>query len=164
MIVFGKERDYVIHDDNYIKGFFGKYRWLSNFEPCKVFYEGIEYSSSENAYQAAKSLDLEVKLEISKLSPSESKKISKKIKLRPDWEEIKYEVMFSVVFDKFTRNKELKKKLLSTGNKYLEETNHWNDKFYGVCNGDGLNVLGNIIMEVRRILKNNPNQKIGFFI
>lgn len=164
MIVFGKERDYVIHDDNYIKGFFGEYRWLSNFEPCKVFYEGIEYSSSENAYQAAKSLDLEVKLEISKLSPSESKKISKKIELRPDWEEIKYEVMFSVVFDKFTRNKELKKKLLSTGNKYLEETNHWNDKFYGVCNGDGLNVLGNIIMEVRRILKNNPNQKIGFFI
>lgn len=164
MIVFGKERDYVIHDDNYIKGFFGEYRWLSNFEPCKVFYEGLEYSSSENAYQAAKSLDLEVKLEISKLSPSESKKISKKIEIRPDWEEIKYEVMFSVVFDKFTRNKELKKKLLSTGNKYLEETNHWNDKFYGVCNGDGLNVLGNIIMEVRRILKNNPNQKIGFFI
>lgn len=164
MIVFGKERDYVIHDDNYIKGFFGEYRWLSNFEPCKVFYEGLEYSSSENAYQAAKSLDLEVKLEISKLSPSDSKKISKKIEIRPDWEEIKYEVMFSVVFDKFTRNKELKKKLLSTGNKYLEETNHWNDKFYGVCNGDGLNVLGNIIMEVRRILKNNPNQKIGFFI
>ena len=58
MIVFGKERDYVIHDDNYIKGFFGEYRWLSNFEPCKVFYEGFEYSSSENAYQAAKSLDL----------------------------------------------------------------------------------------------------------
>lgn len=164
MIVFGKERDYVIHDDNYIKGFFGEYRWLSNFEPCKVFYEGLEYSSSENAYQAAKSLDLEVKLGISKLSPSESKKISKKIEIRSDWEEIKYEVMFSVVFDKFTRNKELKKKLLSTGNKYLEETNHWNDKFYGVCNGDGLNVLGNIIMEVRRILKNNPNQKIGFFI
>lgn len=164
MIVFGKERDYVIHDENNIKGFFGEYRWLSNFEPCKVFYEGLEYPSSENAYQSAKSLDLEVRLEISKLSPSESKKISKKIELRPDWEEIKYEVMFSVVFDKFIRNKELKTKLLSSGNKYLEETNHWNDKFYGVCNGDGLNVLGKIIMEVRGILRNNPNQKIGFFI
>jgi ribA/ribD-fused uncharacterized protein len=164
MIVFGKERDYVVHDDNNIKGFFGEYRWLSNFEPCKVFYEGIEYSSSENAYQAAKSLDLEIRLKISKLSPFESKKISKKIEIRPDWEEIKYEVMFSVVFEKFTRNKELKIKLLSTGNKYLEETNHWNDKFYGVCNGDGLNVLGKIIMDVRRIIRNNPNQKIGFFI
>lgn len=153
MIVFGKERDYVIHDNNYIKGFFGEYRWLSNFEPCKVFYEGFEYSSSENAYQAAKSLDLEVKLEISKLSPSDSKKISKKIEIRPDWEHVKCDVMFAICLDKFTRNPELGTKLIDTGDKYLEETNHWKDTYWGVCDGQGQNNLGKILMQIRSIIK-----------
>ena len=39
MIVFGKERDYIIHDESQIKGFFGEYRFLSNFELGDVIYE-----------------------------------------------------------------------------------------------------------------------------
>lgn len=153
MIVFGKERDYIIHDQNSIKGFFGDYRWLSNFEECKVFYEGLEYPSSENAYQAAKSLDAEVKLQFSRLSPSQSKKISKSIDIRPDWEQIKRDVMFQICLDKFTRNPELGTKLIETGDKYLEETNHWKDTFWGVCDGIGQNHLGKILMQIRSIIK-----------
>lgn len=41
---------YCTHDETQIKGFFGDFRFLSNFEPCNVF----GYPSVENAYMAAK--------------------------------------------------------------------------------------------------------------
>jgi ribA/ribD-fused uncharacterized protein len=147
------ERDYIIHDQENIKGFFGEFRWLSNFEPCKVVYEGLEYKSSENAYQAAKSLDPEVRLKFSQLSPSESKKMSKLIELRKDWEDIKISVMYDICLDKFTRNPYLGTKLIETGDKYLEESNHWKDTFWGVCDGRGQNHLGKILMQIRSIIK-----------
>ena len=44
----------IKHNGYEIKGFFGEYRFLSNFEPAKVELEGTTYSSVEKAYQAAK--------------------------------------------------------------------------------------------------------------
>lgn len=61
--------------------------------------------------------------------------------------------MASVVFDKFARNKELRDKLLFTNDKYLEETNDWNDKYWGICNGIGENNLGKILMGIREFWK-----------
>ena len=45
---------YAAANDVEIKGFFGEYRWLSNFHICRVWFEGLCYPSSENAFQAAK--------------------------------------------------------------------------------------------------------------
>ena len=47
----------------YVKGeifmyFRGEYDFLSNFYKCNVEHEGVIYSSVENAFQAAKTLDL----------------------------------------------------------------------------------------------------------
>jgi ribA/ribD-fused uncharacterized protein len=153
MIVFGKERDYIIHDESQIKGFFGEYRFLSNFELGDVIYEGIKYPSSENAYQAAKSLDLEIRNQFVNISPNESKKLGQKIDVREDWEEVKYGIMYQIVLDKFSRNYELGDLLIETGDKYLEETNHWKDKVWGVCDGVGKNWLGKILMDVRTQIK-----------
>jgi ribA/ribD-fused uncharacterized protein len=153
MIVFGKERDYVIHDEINIKGFFGDYRWLSNFEVCKIVYGGLEYPSSENAYQAAKTLNPEIKLELSMITPSKSKQVSKTLEVRSDWDEVKRQIMFDICLDKFTRNPELGTKLIETGDKYLEETNHWKDIYWGVCDGQGQNNLGKILMDIRNIIR-----------
>jgi ribA/ribD-fused uncharacterized protein len=153
MIVFGKERDYIVHDESQIKGFFGEYRFLSNFELGDVIYEGIKYPSSENAYQAAKSLDLEIRNQFVNISPNESKKLGRKIDVREDWEEVKYGIMYQIVLDKFSRNYELGDLLIETGDKYLEETNHWKDKVWGVCDGVGKNWLGKILMDVRTQIK-----------
>lgn len=143
----------VQHDDHNIKGFFYEYRFLSNMEPCTVFFQGEYYSSSENAYQAAKTLDGVRKSMIQNMSPYESKREGNKIKkegtIRPDWDEVKAEVMYSIVLDKFTRNASLKFQLIATGDKYLEEANYWNDTFFGVCKGVGLNMLGKILMKTR---------------
>jgi ribA/ribD-fused uncharacterized protein len=153
MIVFGKERDYIVHDESQIKGFFGEYRFLSNFELGDVIYEGIKYPSSENAYQAAKSLDLEIRNQFVNISPNESKKLGRKIDVREDWEEVKYGIMYQIVLDKFSRNYELGDLLIETGDKYLEETNHWKDKVWGVCDDVGKNWLGKILMDVRTQIK-----------
>src|SRR5262245_22740028 len=42
---------------NPITEFQGEHRWLSNFWPCGVEFEGVMYPSAEHAYQAAKTLD-----------------------------------------------------------------------------------------------------------
>ena len=148
--------DYIIHDENNIKGFFDEYRWLSNFYLASVFYEGMEYPSTEHAYQAAKTLDLDLRKEFLPLTCGKCKHKGQEVELRQGWDRIKYDVMFAVVFDKFSRHADLREKLLSTGNKYLEETNHWKDVYYGVCNGVGKNILGKILMSVRQIIRENP--------
>ena len=61
--------------------------------------------------------------------------------------------LINAVTAKFTQNSELAKKLLETDNKYLEETNNWGDRFWGVVDGIGKNMLGHVLMEVRRSLQ-----------
>ena len=159
----GQDRDYIVHDDEKILGFFGEYRFLSNFHIAEVYYEGILYPSTEHAYQAAKSNDISQREKFLTLTCGGAKKLGQTIVLRENWDIIKYDIMFLLVFDKFTRHPDLREKLISTGKKYLEETNHWKDHYYGVCDGKGLNVLGNILMYVRDIINKNPNRK-GFIL
>ncbi len=147
------KREIIIHDEHNIKGFFDNYRFLSNFEPCDVLFDGIIYPSSENAYQAAKSLDIEVRKKFVDISSTDSKKIGKIVEIRPDWNNIKLDIMYSIVFDKFTRNSKLGDQLIETGDRYLEETNYWKDTFWGVCNGVGKNWLGRILMDVREQIR-----------
>lgn len=145
-----------------ILGFFGPFRFLSNFWLCPVVYEGNTYRSSEEAYQAAKTLELEERkriLDIPLLDERKmgqrARKFGKEVNLRPDWEEVKFSVMLDIIRDKFTRNADLREALLMTGDAYLEETNHWRDTYWGVCNGVGENNLGKILMQVRNELKND---------
>ncbi len=154
MIVNNIERDYIIHNDREIKGFFGEWRFLCNFHKCPVEFEGVIYPSTENAYMAAKTLDLGKRKEFENIEPFDAKKLGREVELRSDWEEIKFDVMYSVVLDKFNRHVDLRDKLLSTGDKYLEETNHWNDRIWGVCNGEGENNLGKTLMSIREKLLN----------
>lgn len=161
---------YVIWDQNSIKGFFEDYRFLSNFHLCDVYFEGLLYPSSESAYMAAKSTDLYTRQLFSSnpknvigeekpvMRPAEARKFGQTIELRPDWDKIKYDMMLAIVFDKFWRNKDIREKLIATGDKYLEESCHWHDLYWAKCycpnhNGKGQNNLGDILMKVRNILK-----------
>jgi ribA/ribD-fused uncharacterized protein len=152
MMVFGKERGYIVHDEKNIKGFFGEYRYLSNFEVCDVYFDGDLYGSTEAAYMAGKTKDPEVRRQFFKstgILPKDARKLGKIIPLREDWDKVRYDTMASVVFDKFYRDLGLRAKLLATGDKYIEETNHWNDRYWGVCDGVGESNLGKILMATR---------------
>lgn len=140
------------HTDNEIKGFFGPWRIFSNFHLCDVEYGGLIFPSAEHAYVFAKletptADDYSI---ITGLTAAGVKAYGRSISLRPDWEDVKYRVMHLIVKDKFTRHEDLKQALISTGTKYIEETNSWGDTYWGVdIKKGGQNNLGKIIMAVR---------------
>jgi ribA/ribD-fused uncharacterized protein len=139
-----------------ISGFRGEWNFLSNFYKTDVMFEGEIYPSAEHAYQAAKTLDGEIRKKFIGLSSSESKRFGRSFKAREDWNDIKLKVMYSIVLDKFTRNDYMTFKLEKTLGYYIEEQNFWNDKFWGICKGQGENNLGKILMKVRnKIFLNN---------
>lgn len=139
-----------------ISQFKGQYSFLSNFHYADVEYEGIKFKSSEAAFQAAKTEDKELKKKFQTLSPSQAKKLGRRIPLREDWEDVKVAIMEEIVMNKFTQNIGLKEQLLETKDAVLIEGNWWGDDFWGVDieSGFGLNRLGLILMKVRDSLQN----------
>ena len=136
-----------------IDSFKGEHDWLSNFYNCPVHFEGLNFSNTEAAFQAAKTLNMEEREKFVGLSPLIAKRKGRRVELRSDWEAVKIEVMREVLRCKFSQNPELKQKLLDTGDSELIESNNWNDRIWGVCRGKGQNHLGRLLMELRAELK-----------
>jgi ribA/ribD-fused uncharacterized protein len=134
--------------------FRGPYRFLSNFYPSKIWYEGMDWITAEHAYQAAKTILSEEKQTFRDLSlPSEAKKFGRKITIREDWNDVKLRVMSDIVLAKFDQNPELLEMLLATEDALLIEGNYWGDTFWGQCPvGTGFNNLGLILMDTRKLL------------
>lgn len=136
-----------------IVSFSGDNAFLSNFYPVMVEYEGIRYPTSEHAFQAAKTLSQAERRKIAGLpTPGQAKRAGQRVTLRPDWDEIRVDVMEDILRIKF-RDPDLRRKLLATKNKMLIEGNNWGDTFWGVCNGRGENNLGRLLTKVRRDIK-----------
>jgi N-glycosidase YbiA len=158
------------------------YGEFSNFYPSLFTLNGIQYPTSEHYYQAQKFLgpnstprSVEYALLIvSQNTPNKAKILAgKKIKggyqwvqqlneiikmypdvaIRPDWEDVKDNIMRKAIFNKFTQNKNILNLLLSTDDKILaEHTNR--DKYWGDGgDGSGVNMLGKILMETRSLLR-----------
>ncbi len=126
---------------------------FSNFAPCAVMLDGHTYPSVEAAYQAAKTLDDQERRTIrSCTSPADAKRLGKTVTLRPDWDDIKVDVMKDLLEQKFAQPK-YRTLLLSTGKGNLVEGNTWGDTFWGVVNGTGKNTLGLLIMAIRQRLQ-----------
>lgn len=131
-----------------ITEFSGDYRFLSNFFPAYVKYDGLYYNTTENAFQAAKTEDYSQRCQIQSVSPGEAKRLGRAVTLRPDWEFLKDGIMLDLLRQKFSKEP-LRAQLLATGAAKLVEGNSHNDHYWGVCNGTGLNKLGELLMKVR---------------
>lgn len=141
-----------------IDRFSGEYRYLSNFHPSPIVVEGVEYATVEHAYQSAKAMDAEDKAAIATArTPGKAKRMSRKVVHRSDWDQVKVEVMERLVRAKFKTHADLRSKLLATGVAVLIEGNNWNDRFWGICQGQGKNQLGQILMRIRRELMDSPS-------
>ena len=134
-----------------IDKFCGQYAFLSNFYEAPVRIFGHHFKNSEAAFQAAKCPEHMDKF--CNLNPSEAKRLGRKVKIRHDWEDIKYRVMWAVCFAKFLQNTGLQERLLNTENAHLVEGNTWGDTTWGVCNGKGKNWLGSVLESVRDIFR-----------
>lgn len=75
------------------------------------------------------------------------------VTIRPDWDQVKDDVMREAVWAKFTQHPHLQQLLLDTGDLNIAE-NSPRDSYWGLgSDGQGLNRLGKILMEVRSRLK-----------
>ena len=138
-----------------INSFTGKNYFLSNFSHSKIEMNGLIFNNGEAAFHSHK--DPSRASEFVGLNPSAAKKLGRSVKLREDWEEVKDHIMYQVTVAKFSQNTLLKEKLLATGDKDLVEGNNWNDKYWGVCDGEGKNMLGRILVLTRNYLKHKDN-------
>lgn len=144
-----------------IDRFAGQYAFLSNFHLTTVRYAGWKYPSVEHAFQAAKTLDLDARARICGVEwPRDARRLGRAVELRPDWEEVKGEVMRALVGRKFADDLNAVH-LLGPGDAYLIEGNTWGDQIWGAvrephvkgCPWRGWNLLGRILMDVRRQLR-----------
>lgn len=144
-----------------IDNFSGKYEFLSNFYNAPILYGGLLFSNSEAAFHAQKTLDVNDRKRFTDYNAGKSKREGRKLQLRADWEDVKEQIMYEIVYAKFSQNQDLKEKLLDTNDEYLEEgTTGWHDNCWGNCSCDkcknivGENKLGKILMKVREELRN----------
>lgn len=144
---------YAIHKDGEIRGFFGQFRFLSNFWILEngIWFEELTYPSVEHAYQAAKwpvsqrAMFVNVTAGVAKKMGGEYPALNIK-----KWNKNKVELMRSLVYQKFEKNLKLRKMLMAMEGYTLDERNSWGDKFWGTNEqGEGENHLGQILMNVR---------------
>lgn len=139
---------------NPITEFKGEFRWLSNFSPVDINFDGDIFPSVEHAYVAAKIGDKSVREELIAMTAGQAKRFGRKFPLAPDWGDIKITIMKALIHRKFEQEP-YRSKLLATGDVYIQEGNTWGDKYWGVClrTGEGNNFLGQLIMHKRENLR-----------
>lgn len=131
-----------------INRFRGEFFFLSNFFPSQLTFNGLRYESAEAAFQSMKTLDMDERRRFTDISPQKAKQLGRSIRLRPDWEQIKDNVMEEILREKFAEP-EMRRKLLGTGDALLVEGNFHGDTYWGICEGQGQNKLGKLLMRIR---------------
>jgi hypothetical protein len=143
--------------------FAGDFEWASNFHQHPLVFEDIEYPSSEHAFQAAKTLDQQLRLKIAAApTPGASKGAGRRVQLRPGWDQrVRFEQMAAVLRSKF-EDPGLRQRLLATADMLLVEGNRHCDQVWGCCHCDrhaawpGRNELGQALMRLRAQLAGEP--------
>lgn len=133
------------------------YYELSNFSPHGFQLDGAYWPTVEHYFQAQKfpsQLAYQEKIRLAR-TPKDAKALgrSRKVPLRPDWEEVKDEVMRRALRAKFLTHPELAAMLLETEARELIE-NAPSDYYWGCGQtGGGKNRLGCLLMELRVALQ-----------
>jgi hypothetical protein len=140
-----------------IASFSGEFAFLSNFHPAPLRYGGVTWPTVEHAFQAYKTTDQQTRLAICELAtPAEAKRAGRSLNLRPDWDQIRKQVMLDLLIAKFRHQGTLAARLGATRSRLLVEGNTWHDQYWGscecgreACRPAGYNYLGRLLMAVR---------------
>lgn len=134
--------------------FWVEHRFLSNFSPAAVRFDGEDYPTVEHAYQAAKTVDMTLRRRIRGCATAgQAKSMTEPITPHDGWDDpYRLALMSDLLKQKF-EPEPLRSRLASTAGRLLVEGNTWGDTFWGMCDGLGSNYLGSLLMTVRaRIL------------
>lgn len=139
----------------------GKYGSFSNFSRHGFELDAKYWRTSEHYFQAQKFAGTEHEEVVRRAkTPKEAAAIGRDRgrPLRSDWEQVKDDVMRRAVLRKFETHADIREVLLSTGDEQLVE-NAPSDYYWGCGrDGSGKNRLGEILMEVRAILRERESE------
>lgn len=131
---------------------------LSNFSSFSLMWRGLRFDTSEAVYHwekfARTSHDVSIAIR-GATSAHAAFKIAQDHKhlRRPDWDDVKVNVMRNILRAKVAQHEYVRRKLLSTGDRILVEDS-WRDDYWGWGpNRDGQNMLGKLWMEIRAELR-----------
>ncbi|CAG0937422.1 N-glycosidase [Thermoflexales bacterium] len=130
----------------------GRYGCFSNFSRHGFELDGLYWSTSEHYFQAQKFAGTPYLEEVRLArTPKEAARLGRRRDwpLRPDWEQVKDDVMRRAVWRKFEANADLREVLLSTAGEELVEDSPTDDYWGCGAQRTGQNKLGQILMEVR---------------
>lgn len=140
------------------------YYEFTNFYEVVVEIDGKHWPTTEHYFQAQKFVGTPILETIRMLSrPREAFNISRDPRYsrwrRPDWEEVKEDVMYKALQAKFSQHRDLRQQLLKTGDRDLiEHSPH--DSYWGDGgDGTGKNRLGELLMRLRKEMKANNSKK-----
>lgn len=133
------------------------YGCFSNFSRHGFVIDGIYYKTSEHYFQAMKFAhspqDMQAVIQASTPKIAANIGRDRKRPLRRDWESVKEDIMRCAVLAKFEAHTDIRQILLDTGDEPIIE-NAPNDYYWGCgADGTGKNRLGEILMDVREILR-----------
>ena len=132
------------------------YGCFSNFSPHGFTLDGAWWPTSEHYFQAQKFAGTAHAEAIRQArTPREAARLGRDRRqpLRPDWEQVKDDVMRRAVRRKFEEHADIRAVLLATGDAVIVE-NAPSDYYWGCgADGSGQNKLGQILMEVRDSLR-----------
>ena len=131
-----------------ITSFTETYEWLSNDFCAPLTYDGITYNNAEAAFQAQKTKDNVIKEVFSYLPGATAKKLGRQTVLPTNWDKDKHDIMYKILYAKFSQNKHLRDLLIETGDETIVYTEGWDD-YWGIIDGQGCNILGKSLMLVR---------------
>ena len=166
------------YSENDIYGEFSNFYWapgnynILNIDNNPKYPKQVFCQNSEKAIMITKAVMMDDESTFQKLlqtsSPSYCKKLGREVQNfnQEKWSSNLEQIAFSILYDKFNSNQNLKKLLLETNNSILVEASKhdtiWgigidirNKDIYDQTKWKGSNILGNTLMKVRDILKNN---------
>lgn len=136
---------------------------LSNFSAFSISWKNLRFDTSEAVYHWEKFVGMQNTSVRNAILHARSAHDAFKIaqenraKYRPDWDEIKVDIMRDILRAKAAQHLYVHRKLLVTGDRELIEDS-WRDDFWGWGpHRDGKNMLGRLWMEVRAELRSKAN-------
>jgi ribA/ribD-fused uncharacterized protein len=136
------------------------YGAFSNLFRRPILFEGERFATSEHAYQAGKPRKAEVKKWLMDApTPALLAMAAHGLyywDVSPGWSRLKFDRMRKVLRAKFTQHDDLRDLLLSTGEVRLVESatvDNEVNRLWGEVNGQGRNMLGLLLMELRADLR-----------
>jgi len=136
---------------------------FSNFVHSPIKVDGLEYQTVEHYFQAMKTLEPGWRKRIQRASdPGLAKVHGRAAPLRPDWDEVKYEVMVTGLRVKFAIL--AFRSFLAEFEGPIVEWNTWHDRIWGVCicsgcGHRGQNLLGKALEQVRQEITDEENSR-----